>query len=170
MVLVGIGANLPDMSGRTALETCRWAVGQLDALPGWRVRALSGWYRTAPVPASDQPDYVNAVAHLVGAGTPESLLVVLHGIEAAAGRVRLEVNAARVLDLDLLAFHDAVRGAPGLTVPHPRLALRAFVLRPLCDVAPGWRHPVLGCSAAQLLQTVDSTGVRPLLPDGRSIR
>ncbi len=170
MVLVGIGANLPDKQGRSALETCRWAAGALDALPGWRVRALSRWYRTAPVPASDQPDYVNGVAHLTGSGSARSLLAALHGIEAEAGRVRYAVNAARVLDLDLLAFDDAISSAPELMLPHPRLTARAFVLVPLQDIAPAWLHPMRGCTAAQMLQTIDSTQVQPLLSEGISIR
>ena len=150
VILVGIGANLPDAAGRAAIETCRWAVGRLDALPGLRVRGLSRWYRTAPVPASDQPDYVNGVAHLVGVAEPGALLGALHTIEAKAGRVRGVVNGARVLDLDLLAVGDMVM-AGGLMLPHPRMTKRAFVLRPLLDVAPGWRHPVSGLSAADLL-------------------
>ena len=169
MVLVGIGANLADANGRLPLETCRWAVGRIDALPGWRVRGLSRWFRTAPVPASDQPDFVNAVVHLVGSGGPGALLAALHGIEAAAGRVRMAVNAARVLDLDLLAYHDLVSAAPELKVPHPRLAQREFVLAPLCDVAPHWRHPWLG-TATDLLRRLAPAGAQPLLDGTASIR
>src|SRR4051812_29133250 len=149
MLLVAIGANLPGACGRPALATCQWAVGHLGALAGLRLERVSRWYRTRPVPASDQPDYINGVARLSGAAGPEAVLGRLHEIEARAGRVRGEANAARVLDLDLLAMDDVVCGQEGgLVLPHPRLAGRAFVLCPLCDVAPEWRHPVLGRTAS----------------------
>jgi 2-amino-4-hydroxy-6-hydroxymethyldihydropteridine diphosphokinase len=119
---------------------------------------MSALYRTAPVPASDQPDFINAVVHLVADVEPVPFLRQLHHIEAEAGRVRGEPNAARVLDLDLLAVDQIVVPGPGLILPHPRMAERAFVLHPLCDVAPDWRHPQLGLTAAEL---------RDLLPPQR---
>lgn len=157
-ILVAIGANLPDAAGRPALETCRWAARRLGRLPGLELRAVSRWYRTAPVPASDQPDYINGVALLSGEVEPEALLERLHAIEAQAGRVRGAVNAARVLDLDLLAIDALVLPGPGLILPHPRMAGRAFVLYPLCDVAPDWRHPLLGETAQVLRGRVDAGG------------
>lgn len=151
MILVAIGANLPDAAGRSALGTCRWAVAALDALPGLRVRGLSRWYASRPVPEADQPDYVNGVAHLVGRSAPPELLGSLHEIEERAGRVRGAPNAARTLDLDLVAYGDAVWTGPGLVLPHPRAHLRPFVLAPLRDVAPGWCHPISGASVTELL-------------------
>ena len=112
--------------------------------------ATSAWYRTAPVPRSEQPDFINGVVLLTGGIEPATLLARLHAIEAEAGRVRSVPNAARVLDLDLLAAGGRVIDSPGLVLPHPRLAERAFVLYPLCDVAPGWRHPILGRTALEL--------------------
>ncbi len=162
LILVALGANLPDAAGRPAVETCRWAVAELARLPGLRLDAISRWYRTAPVPASDQPDYINGVARLSGAADPAGLLAQLHALEAQAGRVRASVNGARPLDLDLLAMDGLVRAGPGLILPHPRLHERTFVLRPLCDVAPAWRHPVSGRSARALLRDADGSGVRPL--------
>ncbi|MBV8912497.1 MAG: 2-amino-4-hydroxy-6-hydroxymethyldihydropteridine diphosphokinase [Acetobacteraceae bacterium] len=162
MLLIALGANLPDAYGRPALNTCRWAVQELASTPGLALQAVSRWYRTAPVPASAQPDYVNGVALLTGELAPEALLARLHAIEAEAGRVRGAANAARVLDLDLLAADDVVRAGPGLILPHPRLAERAFVLCPLCDVAPDWRHPVLGRTAAELRDATDRSGVTVL--------
>lgn len=160
-ILVALGANLPDCEGQLPVETCRWAITQLRRLPGLQLRAVSRWFRTAPEPASGQPDYINGAALLSGEAEPEGLLQHLHAIEAAAGRVRTSPNAARVLDLDLLAMDGLVRPGPGLVLPHPRLASRAFVLYPLCDVAPDWRHPVLGETAAILRDRVDARGVRP---------
>lgn len=112
--------------------------------------AVSPWYRSAPVPASDQPWYVNGVVRVETDLDAPALLAVLHRVEAAFGRVRRQVNEARGLDLDLLAYHDDVRDeAPVL--PHPRLHQRAFVLLPLRDLAPGWRHPVTGMNVASLV-------------------
>jgi 2-amino-4-hydroxy-6-hydroxymethyldihydropteridine diphosphokinase len=162
MILVALGANLPDQTGRTALETCRWAADRLAQLPDLRLMSRSRWYRTAPVPRSDQPDYVNGVVRLSGAAEPHALLARLHAIEAEAGRVRGAANAARTLDLDLLAIGGLVVNNRGLVLPHPRVAERAFVLRPLCDVAPDWRHPLLHETAETLLSHVEVAGVVPL--------
>jgi 2-amino-4-hydroxy-6-hydroxymethyldihydropteridine diphosphokinase len=175
MILVALGANLPGPDGRDALATCRAAAAALDALPGLRLRALSRWYATAPVPASaESPDYVNGVALLVprgGAGAPDpaGLLAALQEVEARFGRVRPYPNAPRTLDLDLIDLDVLVRQAPDPVLPHPRAHLRAFVLAPLADVAPGWVHPVLGARAAGLLAAVGLEGVRVLAepcPDG----
>ena len=119
-------------------------------------------FRSAPVPVSSQPDYVNGVVRMAGRAEPEALLAALHRIEAEAGRARGAVNAARTLDLDLLAIDGMIVDTPALTLPHPRMHLRAFVLAPLVDVAPGWLHPGLGQSAAALLARVDQAGVAAL--------
>ena len=150
LVLVAIGSNLPDDAGRSPLEICQWAVERLAATPGWHLVATSAWYRTAPVPAADQPDYVNGVARFAANHPAPDLLATLQAIESRAGRTRSVPNAARILDLDLLAVGSDVIRSTRLALPHPRLHQRAFVLDPLCDVAPGWRHPLLGCTAAEL--------------------
>ncbi len=152
-VLVAIGANLPS-GGRTPLETCCWAVEQLALLPGLQVRRVSRWFETRPVPESDQPSFINGVALLRGEVEPHWLLQALHGIEVAAGRVRSTPNAARTLDLDLLAMDELVISTPDLMLPHPRLQQRAFVLGPLHDVSPQWRHPISGLDVETLLALV----------------
>jgi 2-amino-4-hydroxy-6-hydroxymethyldihydropteridine diphosphokinase len=116
------------------------------------VLARSPWYESAPVPAADQPNYVNGVARLETSLDPAALLALLHRVEADLGRVRGVVNAARPADLDLLDVDGRV-SRPGEVpvLPHPRLHLRAFVLLPLADVAPGWRHPVTGQGLAELM-------------------
>lgn len=168
MILVALGANLPGPDGAPAIETCQRAAAALDALPGLRLRALSRWYATAPVPPTPGvPDYVNGVALLeprpgAAAPAPEALLAALQAIEAQAGRVRPYPNAPRTLDLDLLDLDGAVRAGPDPILPHPRMQDRAFVLAPLCDIAPGWVHPVRGRSAAELLAKLGLQGVRPL--------
>jgi 2-amino-4-hydroxy-6-hydroxymethyldihydropteridine diphosphokinase len=113
------------------------------------------------VPASDQPDYVNAVVAVTTPLPPGELLAALHRIEAAFGRVRTVRNAARRIDLDLLAYHDLVDEVGPPILPHPRLAERAFVLCPLSDVAPGWTDPRSGRTVEELLRA---------LPPGQSIR
>lgn len=170
MILIGIGSNLPTCGETFPLQTCQRAAEALATLPGLRLAALSRWYSTRPVPPSDQPRYINGVCRLeVGAGAtepdPADLLAKLQAIEAAAGRVRGQANAARTLDLDIIAMGvdgQMVRAAPDPILPHPRAHLRAFVLIPLLDVASGWRHPVQGRTARELLAALPDQDVRLL--------
>lgn len=160
MLLVAIGANLPGPDGTAPLGTCRRAVGLLGM--GMRLVGLSRWYLTEPVPPSGQPPYVNAVAHLEVApnANPADILANVMRIEEQCGRVRSVPNAARTLDLDLIAMGTLVRQSPDPILPHPRAHMRAFVLAPLADVAPGWVHPLLGRTVEDLLQGVSHSGVR----------
>lgn len=151
MVLIGLGANLPGPGGAPPRATLVWAVGRITALSGLRLHRMSGLWDSAPVPPSGQPRYVNAVAAYAGEADPGALLLVLHRLEADAGRVRGERNASRSLDLDLLDLNGMVRPGPAPILPHPRLTERGFVLHPLAEVAPGWRHPVTGASVEALL-------------------
>ena len=162
-VLIGVGANLPDRDGCSPLDTCRRAVAMLDALPGLRLTGLSRWYETAPVPPSGQPPYINAVAALSGQRIdPVALLVELMAIETKLGRERGLPDAARTLDLDIVAIGGLIRAAPNPVLPHPRAHLRAFVLAPLAEVAPWWIHPVLGRTAAALLADLSPQAIRAL--------
>lgn len=164
MILIGIGANLPGPHGEAPLAMLRAAVAALAGITGLRLVAVSGVWESAPVlppgqPSSGQPRYVNAVARLETlSGGPEAdpaqLLARLHAIEAQAGRVRGARNAARPLDLDILDMHGVVRASPDPVLPHPRMAARAFVLCPLAEVAPDWRHPTTGAGIRELLQGV----------------
>ncbi len=160
MILVAIGANLPGPRGEPPRATCEWAVERLAELPGLRLAAVSRWYETAPEPPSDQPNYVNGAARLDGTAEPEALLAALHAIEAEAGRVRTVRNAARPLDLDLIAMDGLVRDAPPI-LPHPRAHLRAFVLLPLQDVAPEWRDPITGRTPGELLAALPGAQTAP---------
>ena len=151
MILIGLGANLPGAAGapRATLEAALAAL----AAAGVAVERRSPWYRSAPVPAADQPWYVNGVAAVATSLGPVELLALLHRVEARFGRVRRRRDEPRALDLDLLDYDGLVRAAPPV-LPHPRLHERAFVLLPLQDAAPGWRHPVSGKSLAELIRSL----------------
>ena len=162
--MVAIGANLPGADGAPAIDTCRWAVGELGRIPGMRVVAVSSWWASAPIPPDPgSPPYINGVARLEGAATPEALLAALHAIEDAAGRARPYPNAPRVLDLDLIDLGGRVLAGPAPILPHPRAHLRAFVLRPLAEVAPGWVHPVLRQPVEALIEALDPQEIRRLV-------
>ena len=142
---VGLGSNLEDPSSQL-----QRAFADLDALPGARLVARSSLYRSAPVGYLDQPDFVNAVAQLETSLTPQALLQSLLDIEHRHGRERTFRNAPRTLDLDVLLYDDLRLHEHGLTLPHPQMHLRAFVLQPLLELAPGCVIPGVGRAAQAL--------------------
>jgi 2-amino-4-hydroxy-6-hydroxymethyldihydropteridine diphosphokinase len=149
MILIALGANLPGPHGGPP-ETLVAAKAAIAAR-GIRILKSSRTWLTAPVPVSDQPRYHNEVVQVDASLTPLALLETLHDIEKEFGRARGERNAARVLDLDLLAYNGEIVDRPELIIPHPRLHERAFVLLPLRDIAPYWTHPVTGTPIAALI-------------------
>lgn len=148
MIFIALGANLPGIYG--APEATLYAAISALEEAGLRVVATSSIWVTEPVPVSDQPLYRNAVVEVQTSLSPQELLALLHGIEADFGRVRGERNAARVLDLDLLAYGDVILDGADISLPHPRMHERGFVLVPLCEIADMWIHPVLKQSAQML--------------------
>lgn len=151
---IGLGANLGD-----AQNTVKLAAEQLADTKGISSLQLSPLYRTAPLDSSG-PDYVNAVAALRTSLDAHTLLDVLQAIEQQHGRERPYRNAPRTLDLDLLCYGDQHIATPRLTVPHPRMHLRAFVLQPLFDLAPGLILD--GKSLPELLNACADQGLQPL--------
>jgi len=139
---IGIGANLGD--ARANVDD---AVARLGLLPQSRLLRTSPYYRSAPIDSTGD-DYVNAVAAIDTRLSAEDLLAALHAIEADHGRERPYRNAPRTLDLDVLLYGDAVIDTATLTVPHPRMLERAFVLRPLLDIAPAIVVPGYGRAAS----------------------
>ena len=141
---IGIGSNLAD-----PVAQVRCAIDALDGLERTRRRSASRLYRNPPMGPADQPDYVNAVAEVQTALSAHELLGELQGLEARAGRHRDgERWGPRPLDLDLLVYGDARIDEPALSVPHPGIARRAFVLHPLAEIAPALTVPGLGQVAA----------------------
>jgi 2-amino-4-hydroxy-6-hydroxymethyldihydropteridine diphosphokinase len=159
-ILIAIGANLPSREFGQPRATCEAALRELSRR-GVRIVRRSRWYESAPIPASDQPWFVNGVAVVATDLAPEALLLLLQEVERRFGRQRREVNAARVIDLDIVAYGDLVRADPPPILPHPRMHERAFVLLPLADVAPQWRHPADGRDVPDMLRA---------LPPGQRIR
>lgn len=153
VILVALGANLPSRFGAPK-ETLQTALKRLEEC-GVAVLACSRFWKTRPVPVSDQPWFVNAVAAVRTELDPAQLLALLHRLENEFGRVRTVVNAPRLIDLDLIVYGDTVLSPEsGLTLPHPRAGERAFVLLPIQDIAPDWTHPVTGEGLASMLARV----------------
>lgn len=186
--LIALGANLP-RNGRTPRQALAQAIERLSAATGSAVRP-SRLYRTPAYPPGSGPDFVNAAAEICWSDSAEALLAVLHDIEEEFGRTRTARWEARIMDLDLIALGQAVlpdmatqrawaglpperaaRETPGeLILPHPRLADRGFVLVPLAEIAPDWRHPVTGVTVAEMLAArpdEERSEIRPLpvMPD-----
>ena len=165
MIILGIGANVPSARYGSPRRTCETAL-EAVAAAGVRVVDRSSWYRSAPVPESDQPWFVNGVAELETDLGPEALLAVLLGIETAFGRERGMVNGPRIIDLDLLSYGSVLRvSGPAPLLPHPRMHERAFVLRPLAELAPQWQHPIYRCTARDLAEDVDGSQVVEVLSE-----
>jgi 2-amino-4-hydroxy-6-hydroxymethyldihydropteridine diphosphokinase len=149
---VGFGGNV----GRPDLAFAR-AVARLDA-EGVRVVARSRLWCSEPWGRTDQPGFLNAAALVETSSSPRELHELLLDEERAAGRERRERWGPRTLDLDLLWFGDRVSDDPALTLPHPQLEDRAFVLEPLAEIAPEWRHPRTGASVAEMLAALRLAG------------
>jgi len=157
-VLVALGSNLGDRAGFLLGAVAALSAGPLCDL------TLSPIYETAPLGPPSQGPYLNAVLAGRTSLSPRALLDELLAIENYFGRKRGERWGPRTLDLDLLDYAGLVVDEPGLQLPHPRLHERSFVLTPLADVAPSWRHPLLDKTASDLLAGLDVSGIRRWRP------
>jgi 2-amino-4-hydroxy-6-hydroxymethyldihydropteridine diphosphokinase len=150
-VIVALGSNMPgDQPSSEALLEAALSQFPRAGLP---VLARSRWWRSAAWPDPSGHEYRNGVAIVEANGPPQAVLEALFAIERAFGRTRGVPNAPRTLDLDLIAYGRLVIDEPGLTLPHPRAHERRFVMAPLAEIAPAWRHPVTGRTAAELAAT-----------------
>jgi len=149
MIVIGLGANMPSKCGAPA-ATLRKALTRLEIL-GIHIVTVSPFYRTPAWPDPADPPFVNAVAVVQTRLQPMELLNLLHRVETEYGRMRSAPNSPRTLDLDLID-HDGLVMHGAVNLPHPRMAQRSFVLVPLAQVAPGWRHPETGEGVEALLE------------------
>lgn len=161
LAYIGLGSNLGDRRGH--IEA---ALERLARLPHSRLRGVSSVIETEPAGLAEQPRFLNAVAVLETDLTPHDLLAELQEIEADLGRVRTRRWGPRTIDLDILLYGDFIINSEHLTIPHPRMTQRRFVLEPLVEVAPEARHPVLGRTAAQLLADLERTSDAEAGPKG----
>ena len=181
-MLLALGSNLTSNAGSPA-ETLRAALHRLEKL-GAAIRAVSTFYSTPAFPEGNGPDFVNAAAVIGAEWSAEQALAICHRIEAEMGREREVRWGQRTLDLDLIAYGDIVlpdaqthaewrnlapdqqisRTPAEIILPHPRLQDRAFVLVPLADVAPDWKHPVLGLTVIQMRDALDPEDIKAVVP------
>ena len=151
MIFIGIGSNTPATGFVSPKATIRAAIDLFDDFDITLVK-LSKFYATSPVPASDQPWFVNCVAQIETFLSPVECMANLHRLEFAFQRVRSVPNASRTLDLDLLDYNGVVTGNQSmLRLPHPRINERAFVLFPLSEICPNWVSPLDGSNLEELI-------------------
>ncbi len=183
MALISLGANVAPPR-RSLVEMLAIALESVADAEGITLSARSRWFRTPAFPPGSGPDFVNAAAKLETSLDPERVLAALHGVEKELGRVRPARWAPRVCDLDLIAMEDMVLpdretlarwmaldlgqaqtvAPPRLILPHPRMHERGFVLAPLADIAPDWRHPATGLTVAAMLAALPGDAVAEIRP------
>lgn len=151
-ILIALGANIPSAVGSPE-ATLNAALAALEA-KGVKILSLSRFHQTKAWPHPSDPPFVNAVAAVETELQPFALLRLLHDVETSFGRKRSAPNGPRTLDLDLLDYRGLIQEGE-LVLPHPRMHTRRFVLEPLAEVSPHWRHPMSGQSVETLLQALD---------------
>ena len=162
-MIVALGGNLA--GGYASCEALLEAALAQVPQAGLPVLARSGWWRSAAWPDPSEPEYRNGIAIVEADQGPQAVLAALLRLEGALGRTRGAPNAPRTLDLDLIAYGREVIDTPGLVLPHPRAHERRFVMGPLAEMLPDWRHPIFGKTAADLAdQATVGRDARPVRP------
>lgn len=156
MIVIALGSNLPSDFGAPP-ETLQAAIPAISA-HGIVVTAQSSLWRTEPIPPDPEQDwFYNQVVSVETDHDPQTLLAILLRIEQDFGRKRSVKNAARILDLDLIAYHDTILEGDDLQLPHPRMSERLFVLQPLHEISPDWVHPMTGEGVGALIKKLDGS-------------
>ena len=167
MIIIGLGANIKAQNFNSLRETCGAAMAEMEHR-GLKIKSYSSWYQSPPWPPSDQPWYVNGVCEVTTKLNSKDLLEQIFVIERQFGRERSVKNAARTLDLDILAYNRMVTGSESDPIlPHPRLFERSFVLYPIRDIAPDWHHPGTGVLVSQMIADLPQPIEIRKMADGR---
>jgi 2-amino-4-hydroxy-6-hydroxymethyldihydropteridine diphosphokinase len=153
-IIVAIGGNLFSKDGLHPVQICQEAIKLLKPM-SIIVEKQSSWYRSDPVPKSNQPKFYNSVLIAKTSLNEIDVLSSLHIIEKKFGRIRKNVNEARIIDLDLIDFSSKVFESKDIIIPHPRAHLRRFVMEPLYEIEKNWIHPILKTSVAEILNQLD---------------
>ena len=161
MIIIGIGSNLISDRYRSRREACEASIKLLEK-HNIQIIRQSSWYESLPIPPSSQSNFINGVIIVKTELNSFNLLKLLMKIEQKMGRRRAERFAARIIDLDLIAFDDQIIRSKNLTLPHPRLTQRAFVIKPIAEIAPEWRHPITGTQVVRMLETLSDQGISQL--------
>ena len=155
MIIIGLGSNLVSNVGNKPKKNCQLALEKMREVDIFPLK-VSSFFESAPLPVSSQPWFVNLAVSVKTDLTPHKLLNVLLSIEKEMGRIRGGINEPRVIDLDILIFNNMVIKSENLILPHPRIIDRAFVLYPIQEINPSWKHPVSGENIANLISNLDN--------------
>ena len=154
MILVAIGSNLSSKEFGKPIDNCYEVLKVLSKM--FILKKKSSFYKSEPIPKSNQPWYVNGVIEIASSADPHKILEILLNIENSFGRQRKKKNESRVIDLDLLSYNDKLIETNSLVLPHPRMHLRNFVLKPILDIDPNWIHPLLKKTVKELIKEIDN--------------
>ena len=153
-IIIGVGGNIYSKNGTHPVEICKIAINTLIE-HSIKVEKQSKWYSSEPIPKSDQPNFFNCVILATTELNEYDVLKRLHKIENKFGRKRKQINEARTIDLDLIDYSSKVIQNNIITIPHPRAHLRKFVMEPLGEINPKWKHPILKLNVFEILKSLN---------------
>ena len=161
-IIIGIGGNLHSSNGLHPIEIGKKAIKAMKSM-SINVEKQSNWYRSDPIPKSDQPKFFNSIIVAKTNLNELDVLTSLHKIEDNLGRLRKNTNEARVIDLDLIDYSSKILESENIKIPHPRAHLRRFVMEPLFEVEKNWIHPLLKLSVTEILNQLDKQEIELFL-------